>query len=232
MTRGPARVPSGEGSHEGNPERCDRPDDPRTPTARSTNRPDPSSEPRTHQDQRTGTKPKTAVTTNTGTDREDRPRSCADLESDDCGPGVPGPVPAAPAPVGGGGGGGGIQPRFRRPEVPPMQLPPHVGVETDPSEPAVVNASPGLVVPAAEAPLAPIAMPVVAAPPPALGGGGGAPSGSDAVVAGRASRYQRLNRRRPSVTACRRRPQLRPFRLPRIGAGTANPCGVPECRSY
>jgi hypothetical protein len=56
-----------------------------------------------------------------------------------------------------------------------MRLPAKLLPETEHAEPAAIDAEPGVGVAAAEAPLAPITLPIVVAPPVGFGAGAGAP---------------------------------------------------------
>ncbi len=73
-----------------------------------------------------------------------------------------------------GGGGGGIAqlPRFKQPNVPPMQLPGELK-PVEPGGPEVLDAGEGAVAAAPVGPVAPITLPVIVAPPLGLGAGAG-----------------------------------------------------------
>jgi hypothetical protein len=111
----------------------------------------------------------------------DDPGGCEEENKDGCSPGGPWWPwpwpwnPGQPPALGGGGGGGAPEVASGRPQIPPqMQLPSELmPPEKEPVEPTVIDVVPGVGVAAAELPIAPITLPVVAAPAIGLGGGGG-----------------------------------------------------------
>ena len=97
-------------------------------------------------------------------------------KGDECGPAWPWwpwwPSPGLPPGPGDSDGRGDAQAPAGRPHAPPpMQLPAHLP-ENTPSEPAVIDAEPGVGVVASEISLAPITLPVIVAPPIGIAGGG------------------------------------------------------------
>ena len=97
-------------------------------------------------------------------------------KGDECGPAWPWwpwwPSPGLPPGPGDSDGRGDAQAPAGRPHAPPpMQLPAHLP-ENTPSEPAVIDAEPGVGVAASEISLAPITLPVIVAPPMGIAGGG------------------------------------------------------------
>jgi hypothetical protein len=128
----------------------------------------------------TETKPSETTDAPPPPDKEAEPGRC-DEKGDDCGvswPWWPRPLPKPGLPLepGGGGSRGGVEVPSGRPELPPpMRLPAELLPQTERSEPAVIDAQPGVGIAASEIPLAPITLPIIVAPPAGFGVGGGAP---------------------------------------------------------
>jgi hypothetical protein len=98
---------------------------------------------------------------------------CEEKSDDDCGPGWPWwPWPGLPPEPGDSDGRAQTEVPAGRPHAPPpMRLPAHLPEDT-PSEPATIDAAPGVGVAASEISLAPITLPVIVAPQLSIAGGG------------------------------------------------------------
>ncbi len=107
------------------------------------------------------------------TEEEPEPGRCEEKSDDDCGPGWPWwPWPGLPPEPGDSDGRAQTEVPAGRPHAPPPMRLPALPTENTPSEPAVIDASPGVGVAASEISLAPITLPVIVAPPLSIAGGG------------------------------------------------------------